>query len=254
MRVVIIEDERITAEDLLQTIKQADPSVDIIATIRSIAEGVAYFKAKPALDLIFSDIRLGDGLSFEILKDLTVPVIFCTAYDEYALNAFKANGIDYIMKPFTLNSVADALKKYKALFAKIGNDEIKRQYESIARLFTAHIEPAKETALLIRYKDKIIPVRLESVALFKLDHTAVYLLTLEGNTYYPSQTLEELEHLAGDDFFRVNRQYLVNRKAVVHVASLLSRKLSVTVSVAQTESILISKEKAPAFLKWLSGM
>ena len=224
MKVVIIEDERITAEDLLQTIRQADSSIEVSAVLRSVEEGVTYFQNNTAPDLIFSDIRLGDGLSFEILKDLTSPVIFCTAYDEYALNAFKTNGIDYIMKPFTLTSVSDALNKFKSL-AKIGEDVIKKQYESIKRLFADNVKPVKETALLIRYKDKIIPIKTESVALFNLNHTMVTMITLDGSTYYPSQTLEELEHMIGDDFFRVNRQYLVSRKAIVNVASLLSRKL-----------------------------
>lgn len=253
MRVVIIEDERITAEDLLQTIQQADPSVDVVATIRSVTDGVSYFRLNPLPDLIFSDIRLGDGLSFEILKDVNVPVVFCTAYDEYALNAFKVNGIDYIMKPFTLTSVSEALKKYKSL-ARIGEEQIKIQYEFIKQLFSDNIKPAKETAILIRYKDKITPVKTEAIALFKLDHTTVHLLTTDGKTYYPGQTLEELERLVGDDFFRVNRQYLVSKKAIVNVSSLLSRKLSLTVSVNVNESILISKEKAPVFLKWLSGI
>jgi two-component system response regulator LytT len=233
MKVVIIEDERITAEDLVQTIQQADSSVQVIAVLRSVTDGIAFFKSSVAPDLIFSDIRLGDGLSFEILKDLNIPVIFCTAYDEYALNAFKANGIDYIMKPFTLSSVTDALRKYKSL-AKIGEDDIKKQYDSIRRLLAENVKTVKETALLIRFKDKIIPVKMETVALFKLDHTTVHLLTLDGNTYYPSQTLEELERMVSDDFFRVNRQYLVSKKAIVNVASLLSRKLSVTVSVDVT--------------------
>jgi DNA-binding LytR/AlgR family response regulator len=253
MKVVIIEDEKITAEDLMQTIEQSDASIEITAVLKSVADGIAYFRSQPVPDLIFSDIRLGDGLSFEILSDLKIPVIFCTAYDEYALNAFKANGIDYILKPFTLASVTTALQKYKSL-AQIGQEEITRQYESIKRLFTENVKIARETALLIRYKEKIIPVKIETVALFCLDDYMVHLLTFDGNIYYPGKSLEELERMVGDDFFRVNRRYLVNRKAIVNVSSLLSRKLSVSVSVKTKDDILISKEKASAFLKWLSGI
>lgn len=255
MKIVIIEDERITAEDLLLTIQQADPSIMVEAIIRSVADGLSYFETDGVVmpDLIFSDIRLGDGLSFEVLKDLNVPVIFCTAYDEYALNAFKTNGIDYIMKPFTLSSVTEALNKYKNL-TKIGEEQIKLQYDSIKSLFADNIKPAKETALLIRYKDNITPVKTESIAFFKLEHLVVQLLTFEGDTYYPSQNLEELERILGDNFFRVNRQFLINKKAIVNVASLLSRKLSIIISINVKDSILISKEKAPLFLKWLSGM
>lgn len=253
MKVVIIEDEKITAHDLMQTIKQIDPAIEVVAMLSSVADATAYFRSNPAPSLIFSDIRLGDGMSFEILADLNIPVIFCTAYDEYALNAFKVNGIDYILKPFTQASVAYALQKFKGL-AQIGQDEITRQYESIKRLFIDKVKPVKETALLIRYKDEIIPVRTESVALFQLDNVLVSLLTFDGKKHYPGKTLEELERMVGDDFFRVNRQYLVNRKAIVNVTSLFSRKLSVSVSVTVNEEILISKEKGPVFLKWLSGI
>ncbi|MBS0032316.1 LytR/AlgR family response regulator transcription factor [Chitinophaga sp. 22321] len=251
MKVVIIEDEWLTADDLKQTIRQADASIEITATLKSVSEGLSYFSSNPAPDLIFSDIQLGDGLSFEILGHLNVPVIFCTAYDEYALNAFKANGIDYILKPFTTASVVAALQKYKHL-TQVKQDEITRQYESIRQLFSA-TKAAKASSLLIHYKDTILPVKIADIALFQLDHEIVYLLTFDQITYYPGKSLEELEAIVGDDFFRVNRQFLVNRKAIVNASSLFSRKLSLSVSVPVKESITISKEKAPLFLKWLSG-
>jgi len=251
MKVVIIEDERLTADDLKQTIRQTDASVEIVATLKSVKEGLAWFKANPSPDLIFSDIQLGDGLSFEILSNLHVPVIFCTAYDEYALNAFKANGIDYMLKPFTTASVAAALQKFKNL-TQVKQEEITRQYESIKRLFLDS-KTAKTSSLLIHYKDTISPVKIEEIALFHLDHDIVSLLTFDKTTYYPGKSLEELEDIVGDDFFRVNRQYLVNRKAILNASSLFSRKLSLSVSVPVKESITISKEKAPLFLKWLSG-
>ncbi len=111
MRIVILEDEQITARDLETTILQVHPAIEIVARLYSVKEAIAYFQCAPLPDLIFSDIQLGDGLSFEVFAEsgLDVPVIFCTAYDEYALNAFKANGIDYILKPFSKRSVADAL-------------------------------------------------------------------------------------------------------------------------------------------------
>lgn len=250
MKIVIIEDERLTAEDLKQTIKQADPASEILTTLKSVQEGVDYFKSNPLPDLIFSDIQLGDGLSFTILNELQVPVIFCTAYDEYALNAFKASGIDYILKPFTLISVTSALQKFKNL-TQPKQEEIARQYESMRELF-AHTK-SKTTSILIRYKDTIFPVKIEEVALFRLEHELVYLQTFDNKTYYPGKSLEELEYIIGDDFFRVNRQYLVNRKAILNASSLFSRKLSLNVSVPVKETITISKEKASSFLKWLSG-
>lgn len=252
MKIVIIEDERVTAEDLKQTIRQADAAVEIAATLKSVNEGIAWFKSNPAPDLIFSDIQLGDGLSFEILSNLCVPVIFCTAFDEYALNAFNSNGIDYILKPFTLASVSAALLKFKNL-TQLKQDEIARQYESIRRLF-ADSRKSRPSSLLIHYKDTIFPVKMEDIALFRLEHEVVYLLTFDKTTYYPGKSLEELEELVGDDFFRVNRQYLVNRKAIINASSLFSRKLSLSIAIPLKEGITISKEKAPVFLKWLAGV
>src|ERR1700739_2942430 len=117
MKVVIIEDEKLTAEDLEESIKNAAPDATITAILKSVKEAVDYFKQNSVPDLIFSDIQLGDGLSFEIFKSLslTVPVIFCTAYDEYALNAFKANGVDYIVKPYTQKNITEAITKFKEL-------------------------------------------------------------------------------------------------------------------------------------------
>jgi two-component system response regulator LytT len=251
MKVVIIEDERITAEDLIQTIKQVDATLEIVATLKSVEEGIAYFKLNPSPDLIFSDIQLGDGLSFEILGNLHVPVIFCTAYDEYALNAFKVNGIDYILKPFTTASVMAALQKFKNL-TKVKHDEIVRQYESIKRLFLDS-KSTRTSSLLIHFKDTIFPIKIEDVALFCLEHELVHLLKFDKTTHYPNKSLEELEDIVGDDFFRVNRQYLINRKAIINASSLFSRKLSLHVSVPVKESITVSRERAAFFLKWLTG-
>src|SRR5713226_2020839 len=116
MKVVIIEDEPLTAKDLAACIAAAEPAVEIVAILSSVQEAIGYFTAHAAPDIIFSDIQLGDGLSFRIFEKVgaTVPVIFCTAYDEYALDAFRAAGIDYILKPFTRKSIAGALGKYKA--------------------------------------------------------------------------------------------------------------------------------------------
>lgn len=251
MNIVIIEDEWLTADDLMQTIQEVDPSLAITAIIKSVDEGVRWFGSNPAPDLIFSDIQLGDGLSFEILAGQQVPVIFCTAYDEYALHAFNANGIDYILKPFTKESVSRALAKYKNLTrGKVG--DISTQYESVRRLFS-DVRAARPSSLLIHFKDTIFPLKIADIALFRLEHRIVHLTTFEKKIYYPGKSLDELEGVVGDDFFRVNRQYLVNRSAIVNASSILSRKLSISVNVPVSETVTISKEKAPAFLKWLTG-
>lgn len=250
MKIIIIEDERLTAADLSATLTTIDPTIEIVKIIKSVAEGLSYFTQKIEVDLIFSDIRLGDGLSFEILSPLQIPVVFCTAYDEYALSAFKANGIDYILKPFTEKEVRKSLEKFKQL---TGNQEetIKQQYAALTEIFK--FSPPKPASLLIRHRDMIIPIKFEQFALFYLENNVVNAVTFDGETYHPSKSLDELEQIAGNTFFRVNRQYLIHRNAVKHASNILSRKLSISVNVPHDADILISREKSPQFLKWLSG-
>jgi len=251
MKIVIIEDEKIAAADLESTIRESDDSIEVVAVLNSVEDGLAYFKKHPKPDLIFSDIQLGDGLSFEVLDNLRIPVVFCTAYDEYALNAFKANGIDYILKPFSTESVKNALDKYKNLVG-ISQEEIVRQYDSIKMMLTDK-KSQKVSALLIYHKDYVFPLDVNEIAVLYLQNEIVTLVTFNNSRYYPGKSLEELETMLGNDFFRANRQYLINRKAVVKASSLLSRKLSLAVNVEIEDIITISREKSAVFLKWLAN-
>lgn len=254
MQIVIIEDERLTADDLADTIQQVRPDASIAAILRSVKEAVQYFRSGKTADLIFSDIQLGDGLSFEIFSTVavTAPVVFCTAYDEYALHAFKANGIDYILKPFTSETIVQALHRYQHLHETFSGST-SRQYEAIMKVFSNR-EAQRPAAILIHHLDKILPVKLENIALFYLKNEVTHLLTFSGKVYSPNKSLDELEKSTGDTFFRINRQYLVAHKAVTGATNYLSRKLSVTLSIPFEEVITVSKEKTPSFLNWLAGM
>jgi len=251
MKVLIIEDEKLTADDLADTIRQADPSCEIVAILYSVKEGLVYFANNAAPDLIFSDIQLGDGLSFDIFgaRPMSAPVIFCTAFDEYALKAFKANGIDYLLKPFTLTSVEAALNKYKTLTsAKLtpNSDYLHLIKEIIAE------RQQKPSSILVYYKDIILPVQIDDIALCFVKNEITHILTFNLKTFFPKSNLDELEKLTGNRFFRTNRQCLVNRKSVLNATSYLSRKLSVTISVPFDDIITVSREKTPQFLQWLS--
>lgn len=253
MKIVIIEDERLTANDLAETIQQFDASIEISAKLLSVKDALHYFQQNEEPDLIFSDIQLGDGLSFEIFKTtkISVPVIFCTAFDEYALTAFGANGIDYLLKPFTLSSVSAALEKFLRI-TKSAKPDGSLQYDKIMKLFeTRGME--NTSAILVHYKEKILPIKLQDTAVFYLEGDVVHMVTFDHKVYFPSKTLEDLEKISGKNFYRANRQILVNRDAIVDVSNHLGRKLWVNVSVPLKESITVSKEKTPHFLKWLSG-
>ena len=251
MKIVIIEDEQLTADDLSETILKVSPEVQIIARLSSVKDAVAWFRKYEQPDLIFSDIQLGDGLCFEIFRKhpVTTPVIFCTAFDEYALTAFKAHGIDYILKPFDEQTIAGALTRYKELERKfLGNN---KQIETILQLFENR-KNQKQGSVLVYHKDKILPIKLQDIALFYLEHEITYVITFRQKTFTISKSLEELEEIAGNSFYRANRQYLINRKAIKEASQYFARKLSIALSIPFSETITVSKVKVPDFLNWLS--
>jgi DNA-binding LytR/AlgR family response regulator len=251
MKIVIIEDEQLTADDLAETILKLAPDVQIVAQLNSVKEAIAWFKKNEHPDLIFSDIQLGDGLCFEIFakQPITTPVIFCTAYDEYALNAFKTNGIDYILKPFDEQVIASALAKYKELERRFSGNTL--QIDSILQLFEER-KNQKKGSVLVYHKDKILPVKLGSIALFYIENEITYLTTFDQINYSINKTLEELEKISGNDFYRANRQYLINRKAIKEVSQYFARKLSLTLTIPFKETITVNKIKVSDFLNWLS--
>jgi DNA-binding LytR/AlgR family response regulator len=252
MNIAIIEDEPVVADDLELSITQLISEPVTIVQLHSVKEAVAYFSGNNKTDLIFSDIQLGDGLSFEIFAamPIDVPVIFCTAYDEYALDAFKANGIDYILKPFTTQTLQQALERYGQL-RKVFQVHQPPQYEILMELL-AKKETPKPSSVLVYHQDKIIPIKLDDIALIYLANEVSHLLTFSGRTFYPNKNLDELEKTCGNHFFRANRQFLVSRKAIIDVSSFFSRKLSLNLNIAFSEKIVVSKGKASQFLAWLA--
>lgn len=247
MKVVVIEDEQLTAEDLMDILKKVNPGIEIIAHLSSVQEGTDFFSRKEQIDLIFSDIQLGDGLSFDVFKqfDITTPVIFCTAYDEYALEAFKANGIDYVLKPYSENSIAEALQRYSTLQAG---------FTSGIRNFSQSMDAipqSSNSSILVHHKEKIIPLKVTEIALVYIRNESVYLRTYDGMSYMINKSLDELDQLLGGSFYRANRQFIVNRESVKDVTTFLTRKYLVNLKFPFNEQIIVSKEKMTSFLKWL---
>ena len=251
MRILIIEDEKITAENLSDSIKEARPDYIIQAMLGSVEEAKIYFKKEVNIDLIFSDIQLVDGLSFEIFKEIKInaPVIFCTAYDEYALEAFNANGIAYILKPFTVQTVQSAIDKFEHLTSKNNN-----QIVQLLNYLNNHPTQSSVKSILVYQKDKIIPVNINDIAIIYLTNGIVKLCTFDNRTLLATESLEDFEKLHIPHFFRANRQFLIHRKAVKEASLYFNRKLIVTVTIKFSEEILISKEKTPAFFSWLSNV
>jgi DNA-binding LytR/AlgR family response regulator len=250
MNVVIIEDEVLSGEDLAEMIGQVNEDIAILAILHSIKESVAYLEGRRNVDLIFSDIQLGDGLSFEIFRKVHVdtPIIFCTAFNEYAIEAFKTNSIDYILKPFNLQAVTTALHKYYQLKKYFAPSTI--DYDVLIQMLSGtRNEPG---SILVHYKEKVLPISLKEIALFYIDKEITRLLCFDKRSFIIDQTLDQLEKKCGDQFFRANRQFLVNRQAVKDATHYFPRKYVANISVDFKEAIVVSKNRTSAFLQWLT--
>jgi two-component system, LytTR family, response regulator LytT len=254
MKVIIIEDEKRTAKELATTLEAIDDQIEVVTILPSVEQAVFYLQNNSDFDLIFSDIQLSDGLCFEIFHKirLSVPVIFCTAYDKYALEAFNTNSIDYILKPFDRNSVAKALEKYHTLKSNFSSFNI--PLEKLLRTLGAPSSAVQQasTSIVISQGDKIIPVRTIEIALFVYEDDYVFALTFDLKRYLVSQSLEELESVCGNLFFRANRQYLINRKAVKDASRHFNRKILVNLTFNYPGQILISRLKVTQFIEWLA--
>lgn len=252
MNVLIIEDEARTARQLAGILVRLDPTIRVMAMLESVEEGIAWLSRREQPDLIFSDIQLADGISFEIFKQvrITCPIIFCTAFDEYMLHAFETNAISYLLKPILPDKVQQALDKF-ALLRQVPSPE--PMALALERMMS-QLKPVYKSSLLVNHREKIIPVQVKDVAYFCLDNTVIQLSTLQHQHYFLTTSLDELEKTVDPElFYRANRQFLINRQAVASVERFFSRKLAVKLAVETPEAVIVSKTKAVDFLNWLEG-
>jgi two-component system, LytTR family, response regulator LytT len=252
MKIVIIEDEKLTAKNLAKTIQAIEPDVEIVAMLHSVADAVDFFKVNTAVDLIFSDIELGDGLSFEIFEKekITTPIVFCTAYNQYALEAFKTVGIDYILKPFSKQAIENTLLKFQNLKQKLAAPN--NQYTNLLAMLKQKMNPVSQSVIL-HQGDKIIPLNGKEVAVFFIENDCTFAYTFLGKKHVLSQNMDSLEKTFSPEFFRANRQYLINRKAVKDASHFFNRKIVVNLSISFPDQILVGKLKATAFTEWLAN-
>ncbi|GHE23541.1 LytR/AlgR family response regulator transcription factor [Sphingobacterium griseoflavum] len=251
MRTIIIEDEDLTAEDLGLTLKRIEPKTNLCARLSSVKEAVSYLKTNPSIDLIFSDIQLGDGESFDIFRQVPpkVPIIFCTAYNQYMLEAFQTFGLDYILKPFSDDSIAKTLAKYRLLQQSFNPNTL----EMVHSVQAKHPVESRKKSLIVISGDKIIPIQLHDIAMCYIEYDNIFVKTFAGKDFLVNKSLEEMEHMLGDEFFRVNRQNLLKRTAIAFANTSLSRKLILNLHVDHPTKISVSKEKYQAFIQWLEG-
>ena len=251
MKALIIEDEVLAAQSLQKLVTEVAAETEIIGVLQSIEESVAWFNENPMPDLVFMDIHLADGSAFAIFEKtmITCPIIFTTAYDEYALKAFEVSSIDYLLKPINRIDLTRAMNKYKSLVADKSFDN-----QSLAQL-VQKIGTSKKykSCFLVPERDKLIPLATANIAYIYIDTKTVKAVTLDGHTYFMSQTLDDImTQLNPDDFFRANRQFIVSRKAIKDLTIWFGNKLSLNLLVKIPEDIIISKAKVAEFKTWFS--
>ena len=252
LRALIIEDEEPAAERLKKLIFQADPEIEIADVIVSIRSAVSYLKENTP-DLIFLDIHLADGESFEIFRQVTVksPIIFTTAYDQFALQAFKLNSIDYILKPVKQEELAAALSKFKSIYPV--KNETAVDYQKLADIIAGEKTGYKKR-LLIRYGDLLKTIEIKDAAYFYSENKISYVATKQGASYALDNTLDELEKmLEPKEFFRINRQFIVSVDAIDKMLAVSKSRVKLTLKPPSDQETIVSTERSPEFKKWLAG-
>lgn len=255
MNLVIIEDEPGIVRNLEFLINEIDPSIQILKKLSSVKDALKWFLVNTdQCDLLFMDIRLSDGLSFEIFEtiNLSTPVIFITAYNDYALKAFKFNGIDYILKPFDKGQISKALNKYKNL-SKPKNESPSHKMVELFNYFKEHgFHQEYKRSYLVHYQNKLIPLNIDNIFWFYTEQEIVYAYTEDGTKYIIDSTLEKIyAEINPTQFYRANRQYIVQRKAIKDIDFYFNGRLLLNVIPKPLDKIIVSKAKATECKKWM---
>ena len=255
MRVLVVEDEYGVAQNLCDILQEIEPNIKILTILETIKDAVKWIESNPKPDLGFFDIRIADGSSFDIFDRTSVdfPIIFTTAYDEYALKAFKVNSIDYLMKPIEKESLETALNKYKSIYERNGVIANENLIKVIQDLQFSDQKRYKKS-FLVYIRGKILPIAVADIAYFYLENDLVFCITRKNEKYIIDQSLDKInKQLNQDDFFRANRQYIVSRKSIKSALEYFHRKLKLELNPAHLSEVLISKLKVSEFKKWLVG-
>lgn len=252
MKIIIIEDEIKAARSLANMIAKIRPDATIQAHLQSIESAVTYLTQNEKPDLIFMDIQLSDGLCFELFKTVKIhcPIVFCTAYGEYAMDAIKANGIDYLLKPFSQEELQDAFEKvenFKNFFQQTAQPDLDGLLKKIG------LDEGKKSFLVFK-NNKYTTIQTDQIAFIYIHNDSATIMTFQGQEYAIAQSMDQVQALlSAKQFFRLNRQYLINFTAVKEVEHYFARKLFVKLVVPSPDKLLIGKEKTSVFLSWLEN-
>ncbi len=251
IKIVIIEDEAPAAKRLQKMILELLPEAEISDPLVSIKSAIEWFKNNPAPDLIFADIHLSDGNSFEIFKQIkiTAPIIFTTAFDQYALRAFKLNSVDYILKPVKKEELKNALDKFQSIYQSAPPLDFQKLISSLQQTTSAYKE-----RFVIRFGEYMKTIETSEIAYFYTENRANYAVVNDGKRYPVDNHLDELETLLDPKhYFRINRQFIISYHSITEMLTYSKARVLIKLSPANHLETIVSTERSAAFKSWLAG-
>lgn len=247
MQVVIVEDEHLAAEKLADQLQRAVPGIEVLKILESVEESVNWFGSNPTPDLVFMDIQLEDGISFEIFEaiKLRAPVIFTTAYDEYAIRAFKVNSVDYLLKPIGEEDLKKALQKFRTIFDESDfTSRVTRVIEQVSKKY--------KTRFFMKIGTHFKSVKVADICCFFVEERNTFLKTTSGKTYDIDHSLDQLQTMVDpEQFFRINRNFLVNINCISEIVAYSTTRLKLKLEVDCTDDLIVSRDRVSEFKHWM---
>jgi DNA-binding LytR/AlgR family response regulator len=251
MKAIIIEDEKLSAEHLANLLRKIDKQIQIVGTFDSVKSVISAFEKGTSADLLFMDIHLADGLSFDIFAKLNIetPVIFTTAYDEYAIRAFKFNSIDYLLKPIGLSDLKTAIEK----FNKLSGNSPATLFKDLAHVYES-LNKQYKNRFMVKMGENIVSVKTEDIAHFVAEDGIVLLATKNEKRYPVDYTLDQLDTFVDPkNFFRINRKVLVNINSIQKISTYFNSRLKISGTNLSDDDCIVSRERMNDFKQWLDG-
>ncbi|MDR2916439.1 MAG: LytTR family DNA-binding domain-containing protein [Tannerella sp.] len=249
MKAVIVEDEYVAAQTLQRMLESMEEDIEILAVLQSIEDSVNWFSQNESPDLAFMDIHLADGYSFVIFEQIKIecPIVFTTAYDEYAMKAFEVNSIDYLLKPINKKDLERAIAKYKNFSSRMNNADLITQLIGTLK----NTKAAYKSNFLIPHKDKLLPLSTDKIAYVCSEYKMAKIVTFNQQSYTLDTSLDELsKQLDPSMFFRANRQYLLAHRAIDDISVWFGGKLAVNLTIPTSERVTISRARVADFKDW----
>jgi DNA-binding LytR/AlgR family response regulator len=253
IRVLIFEDEQPAAVQTARLLHQYNPEIEIVKTIDTVFRGIEWLKKNIAIDLILMDIQLADGTCFEIFDHIKInsPIIFITAYDEYAITAFKVNSIDYLLKPLYFEDLAYALDKFESINNKLDNGFDIKIDEQITSLSESNLNQYRKR-FLIHIADKYHIVYVKDILYFYIEENSVFLTDVNGKIYALDYTLDKVAKLLDpDDFFRINRRFIISLNSIEKMNSFSQYRIKLKLKKCADEDIVVSRKRHADFKNWI---